>query len=324
MQSNSQLSDFHPDACFVGIDVSSSHLDVYDTAGQMHRRVHNNREGIAALCRQLVELAPARIILEASGGYEKQALESLAQAGLPVCRVNPRQVRDFARACGILSKTDKIDAQVLALFPASIPTRQQPVPEPQARKLADLCKRHRQLVRMKTAEDNRLAQSPGKAVAACIRKVRDCLKAQIALLLREIAQLLETNAAWARTQQIVTSVPGVGPITAQTLQAYLPELGQLSRQKICKLAGVAPLNRDSGKMRGKRTVWAGRAAARSILYMAALSASRHNPMIRTFYRRLIQRGKPPKVALTACMRKLLVILNSMIKHDQLWIAHETA
>ncbi|HSR51455.1 MAG TPA: IS110 family transposase [Acidobacteriota bacterium] len=323
MQSNNQLTEFHPDACFVGIDVSSAHLDVYDTKQHRHQRLSNDRKGLSALCRQLLELAPARIILEASGGYERDAVDTLAQAGLPVCLVNPRQVRDFARARGILAKSDKIDAQVLALFPASIPTRLQPVPEPQARELAELCKRHRQLVDSKKAEDNRLAQCCSKYVAEHIRSVCDYLKAQIELVLQKITQLLKANAAWSRTEQILTSAPGVGPITAHTLLAYLPELGRLNRQKICKLAGLAPLNRDSGKMRGKRTIWAGRAAVRGPLYMATLSASQHNPAIRKFHQRLIQRGKPPKVALTACMRKLLVILNTMVKYDQLWNAHET-
>jgi len=321
---SSPVAEFHPDACFVGIDVSSRHLDVYDTVEQIPRRFPNSRRAIAQLVARLLALRPVRIVLEASGGYERTPAGALAQAALPVCVVNPRQVRDFARACGILGKTDRIDARVLALFARQIPTRLQPLPDAQARQLADLCTRYRQLLELKKAEGNRLAQCRSPHLENSIRAVLRCLKEQIQLLLQQIAHRLKAVPAWSRIQKIVTSVPGVGDITCHTVVAYLPELGRLNRRRIAALVGLAPWNRDSGLFRGKRTIWAGRSAVRCSLYMATLSAIRCNPVIRDFYQQLIQRGKPAKLALTACMRKLLVILNSMVRNDELWNAQKIA
>ena len=318
MMHSSSLDLIHRDACFVGIDVASRHLDVFDTRQQRCRRFSNCRQGISALCEELLALAPEAVVLEASGGYERRASDALSRAGLPVCVVNPRQVRDFARAGGILAKTDQIDARVLACYADRMPARMLSCTDLQARQLAALCTRYRQLLELRNAEANRMGQCLEPDVAVSIQAVLQCLNEQIRLVKLSIRALQQSNPGWAATARILCSVPGVADVTCQNLLAFLPELGRLNRQKIAALAGLAPWCRDSGKRRGKRTIWAGRSVVRCSLYMAALSATRHNPLIRDFYRRLIHNGKAKKLALTACMRKLLVILNTMVANQELW------
>ena len=277
------------------------------------------RPGSRPCVAQLGAVAPERIVLEASGGLELPLVAALAAAALPVVVVNPRQVRDFARATGRLAKTDALDAQVLAHFAEAVRPELRPLPDAETQALRDLVARRRQLVAMLVAERQRR-----RAARAA---VRPGIEAHIAWLQQALAQLddqLQTSVQlsphWRAHDQLLRSVPGVGPQLARTLLAQLPELGQLDRRRIAALVGVAPYNRDSGQWRGSRSIWGGRASVRAALYMSALVASRHNPVIRDFYQRLLARGKPKKSALTACMRKLLVILNAILKTNTPWQA----
>jgi transposase len=301
----------------VGIDVGKAKLDV-GLAGEKRVRVWANDEaGRAELRDWVVEQAAALVVVEASGGYEAAIVSELVGCDQAVALVNPTRVRAFARAEGILAKTDKIDARVIARFGATM--------KPQARarraeaqvELNEKVTRRRQLVQMLTAEKNRL-QTASPAMQSHISGHIAWLQAEIEALEQQISQAIKAKPAWAETAKRVETVPGVGFITAATLVADLPELGQLNRQKIAALVGVAPFNQDSGKQRGKRRIFGGRASVRSVLYMATLSATRHNPVIKAFYQRLLDKGKLKKVALTACMRKLLVILNTMVKTGQDW------
>ena len=301
----------------VGIDVGKEKLDV-GLNGQKRVRVWANDEaGRAELSEWVMAQEAQLVVVEASGGYEAAIVSELVARGQAVALVNPTRVRAFARAEGILAKTDKIDAGVIARFGATMK------PEPQARRdqnqleLNQWVTRRRQLVLMVTAEKNRL-QTAAPAMQAHIARHIAWLQADIELLEQQINQAIAANPRWSETAKRVESVPGVGSITASTLVADLPELGQLNRQKIAALVGVAPFNHDSGKRRGQRRIFGGRASVRSVLYMATLSAIRHNPVIKSFYERLIAKGKIKKVALTACMRKLLVILNAMVKTGQDW------
>lgn len=270
------------------------------------------------MIRRLRELAPRRIVLESTGGYQRAVVAALAAAGLPVVVVNPRQVRDFARAVGILAKTDALDAAVLARFGARINPELRPLPDAQATALVDLLTRRRQLLELQTAESNRLAQAVAPKVKASIQAVLIVLKKQIDSMDDDLDGLIQQSPCWLEKQTPLTSVPGVGTQTARTLLACLPELGQISRQAVAALVGVAPINRDSGTMRGKRTTWGGRKVVRSALYMAALVASRYNPVIRDHYQKLLAAGKAKKLALVACMRKLLVMLNAIIRTKSPW------
>ena len=301
----------------VGIDVGKEKLDV-GLNGQKRVRVWANDEaGRAELSEWVMAQEAQLVVVEASGGYEAAIVSELVERGQAVALVNPTRVRAFARAEGILAKTDQIDAGVIARFGATMK------PEPQARRdqnqleLNQWVTRRRQLVLMVTAEKNRL-QTAAPAMQAHIARHIAWLQADIELLEQQINQAIAANPRWSETAKRVESVPGVGSITASTLVADLPELGQLNRQKIAALVGVAPFNHDSGKRRGHRRIFGGRASVRSVLYMATLSAIRHNPVIKSFYERLIAKGKIKKVALTACMRKLLVILNAMVKTGQDW------
>jgi len=302
---------------WVGIDVSKARLDVaFSGAGEL-LSVANDARGIAPLVKRLVELEPALVVLEASGGLQTALVAELGAAGLPVVVVNPRQVRDFARAAGQLAKTDALDARVLALFAERMRPEVRRLPAAQELELKALVARRRELVEMITAERNRLGAAPKvlhKEITAHIRWLEGRLKERD----RDLGRMLRSSPIWRAREDLLRAVPGVGPVLCATLQADLPELGALSRHEIAKLAGVAPLNRDSGPMRGRRTVWGGRAQVRAALYMSTLVAVRFNPVLKTFYQRLRAAGKKPKVALTAAMRKLLTILNAMLKHRTPW------
>jgi len=307
-------------AVVVGIDVSKHRLDIAHLHGDapLDAAFDNTTEGHAALVERLCQIRPRLIVLEATGGYQRAVVAALAAAGLPVVVANPRQVRDFARGLGILAKTDAIDAMVLARFAEKIDPTVRNLPDAQAQALADLLARRRQLVELRTAEKNRLQQATAPRIKASIRAVLTTLDAQIAALDDDLDGHIRRSPVWREKENLLLSVPGVGAQTARTLLACLPELGTISRQAIAALVGVAPINRDSGAMRGKRTTWGGRKVVRSSLYMATLVASRHNPVIRAQYQKLLAAGKPKKVALVACMRKLLTILNAMLRTGQPW------
>jgi transposase len=303
----------------VGIDVSKATLDVHVRPLGMERQVANSEAGCGELVAQLRAVAPTRIIVEATGGYEALVVAMLAAAGLPVVVANPRQVRDFARATGQLAKTDAISAAVLAHFGEALQPPVRPIPDATTQELRQWLSRRRQLVEMLTAEQNR-AQQAVPAVRATIGQLVKHLQRQLHDVERRLGELIRRSPLWWAQQQLLVSAPGVGPVVSVTLLADLPELGQLDRKRIAALVGVAPFNRDSGTQQGKRAVWGGRAPVRAVLYMATLVATRRNPVIRAFYHRLLSAGKPKKVALTACMRKLLTILNAMIKHRTPWMS----
>lgn len=303
---------------FAGIDVSKDRLDLAVRPGDL-RTVPYDDAGIQLLVKQLQAVAPAVIVLEATGGLELPLVAALAAAELPVVIANPRQIRDFGRAAGQLAKTDQLDAQVLAHFAEVMRPVPRPLPDEQARHLSALLARRRQVIEMLVAERNRLSRTRPP--------LRKRLQAHIAWLEREVAQtdtdlarMIQTSAVWREKDTLLRSAPGIGPVLSLTLLAELPELGTLTRKQIAALAGVAPLNRDSGTLRGKRTIWGGRAHVRAVLYMGALVATRCNPVIQAFYHRLCAAGKAKKVALTACMRKLLIMLNAMLKHRTAWRA----
>lgn len=302
---------------FIGIDVSSTHLDTGVLPSAQTQRFDNDSEGIDRLVQHLAELQPVSIVLEATGSLELPLATQLALASLPVAIVNPRQVRDFAKAMGQLAKTDIIDALVLARFAQAMRPPQRPLADHQTRELRALADRRRQLVEMLTAEGNR-RRTAQEVVRPQLDEHIHWLKARINDIDKDLQDLIRSSPLWKEREQLLRSVPGVGPTLSANLLAHLPELGCMDRGQIAALAGVAPLNRDSGAFRGKRKIWGGRRDIRSTLYMAALVASQHNPVIRDFYQRLCNAGKPKKVALTACMRKLLVILNSLIKSGQPW------
>ena len=302
---------------FVGIDVSKASLDVAVHRPATRWTVDYTEAALPPLGARLTALAPALIVLEATGGLEVPLVGALAVAGLPVVVVNPRQVRDFAKATGQLAKTDTLDAAVLAHFAAAVRPPVRPLPDAATQGLAAVVTRRRQLVDMLTAERNRLSCAPPglrKELQAHLR----WLERRIAGLDTDLDQAIRTSPVWRAQEDLLRSAPGVGPIVARTLLAQLPELGTLSPKPLAALVGVAPLNRDSGLFRGRRQVWGGRAAVRAVLYMGTLAAVRFNPVLRAFYQRLRAAGKLPKVALTACMHKLLTILNAMLKHQRRW------
>jgi transposase len=302
---------------FVGVDVAAAHLDVAVRPAGEGWRAANDAPGIAALVARVAALEPTLVVLEATGRLEAPLVAALAAAGLPVAVVNPRQVRDFAKAVGQLAKTDALDAAVLARFGEAVRPEPRPLPDAAAQELRALLARRQQLVEMLVAEQNRLGGAPPRVGASVAEHVA-WLRRQLAGVDGELAALVRASPAWRAREDLLRSVPGVGPVLATTLLALLPELGALDRRAVAALVGVAPLNRDSGAARGRRAVWGGRARVRAALYMAALVATRHNPAIRAFYARLLAAGKPKKVALTACMRKLLTILNAMVRDDTRW------
>ena len=305
------------DAPFVGIDVAQAHLDLACHPGGAAQRQPNDETGISALVSYLHPLQPQLIVVEATGGLERPLVAALAAAALPVVVVNPRQVRDFARATGQLAKTDALDAAVLARFAEAVKPALRPLPDEQQQALQALVVRRRQLVQMLVSEKNHLVNAAA-AVRAGVRAHISHLEGLLGELDRDLDQLIRDSPLWQAKTDLLQGVKGVGPVLRRVLVAELPELGRLSRQQIAKLVGVAPLNRDSGQQRGRRGCWGGRAPVRTTLYMATLVATRWNPVIKAFYQRLLVKGKPKKVALTACMRKLLTILNAMVKHNTPW------
>jgi transposase len=311
------------EACVIGIDVSKARLDVAVRPGGAAWQAGNDAPGIAALVERVTALAPACVVLEATGGLERGASAALAAAGLPVAVVNPRQVRDFAKATGRLAKTDALDAAVLAHFAEAVRPAVRPLPDAAAQALAELVTRRQQLVEMLTAERNRLGSLTGGRRERAQAHVA-WLRQELADLEAELAEAIEASPAWRAREVLLRTAPGVGPVLARTLVAELPELGTLDRKRLAALVGVAPFNRDSGAFRGRRRVWGGRARVRAALYMGALVATRCNPLIRAFYRRLLAAGKPKKVALVACMHKLLTILNAMLRSQTAWRPPEVA
>jgi transposase len=303
---------------FVGIDVAKDRLDVHVRPAGEAFAVTRDGEGLTALTARLEELDPGLIVLEATGGFEVTVAAALAAAGLPLAVVNPRQVRDFARATGKLAKTDTLDAAAIAHFAEAVRPEPRPVPDAQARALAELVARRRQIIEMMTAERNRRRQLTSQRLIKSVERLLDALQRELSDIEAELDDTIRGTPAWREAEDLLTSVPGVGNSVARVLLAELPELGRLDRKRIAALVGVAPFNRDSGTMRGRRTIWGGRASVRAALYMAALVASRHNPNLATFYQRLLLAGKPKKLALTAVMRKLLTILNAMIRDNTTW------
>jgi transposase len=307
---------------WVGIDVSKASLDVFVQPTGAAWQVPNTLVQIEALGEQLTALAAERIVLEASGGYEALVVAVLASRQLPVVVVNPRQVRDFARAMGQLAKTDRIDAQVLARFGEAIRPELRAMPDATTRTVRALVSRRRQLQEMLVAEQNRLISAAVQDAPEPLREQLgehiDWLRRQVSDVDDEVRREVQASSVWRERENLLRTIPGIGPVTAAILLSQLPELGQLDRKAIAKLVGVAPLNRDSGTLHGARRVWGGRAGVRAVLYMAALVATRYNPLIRAFYERLKAAGKPKKVALVACMHKLLLLCNSVLRSNSAW------
>jgi transposase len=303
---------------FIGIDVSKQLLEVAAHESDYQYRCANKVSGFGQLIAELISLRPALIVIEATGGLETGVVSALAAAGLPVVMINPRQVRDFARALGQLAKTDRLDARVLAHFAAAIRPPLRPIKAKEQQELDALTGRRGQLVEILADEKNRRVSAASDTVRDQIKEHIDWLEDCIAELDKQIKALLQTSPRWQVKDQILQSVPGIGPVASFSLIADLPELGRLNRQQISKLVGVAPLNHDSGQQRGTRHIYGGRAGLRRVLYMAALTAARHNAVIKEFYQRLRANNKPFKVAITACMRKLLAIINVMIRDNTCW------
>jgi transposase len=301
----------------VGIDVSKARLDVAIRPAGTMLRFTNDAAGIVALVAEMKALTPALIVLEATGGFETSSVAALAAAALPVAVVNPRQVRDFAKATGQLAKTDTLDATMLAHFGEVIRPAVRPMKDADLQALEALMTRRRQLVGMVTAEQNRLPMASALTRKDILQHIT-WLKKRLKDIDEQTARRIKESPLWLAKDRLLQSVPGIGQVTSSTLLAELPELGKLNRREIAALVGLAPFNRDSGTLQGKRSVWGGRAEVRSALYMATLVAVRFNAVIRDFYTRLCAAGKPPKVALTACMRKLLTILNAMLKANTPW------
>ena len=302
---------------FVGIDVCKRHLEM-----RVHGREHgwqfpNDAEGVCQLLTKLRGLRPTLIVVEATGGYETLAVAEVCAAGLPIAVVNPTRVRRFAESLGQLAKTDRIDAAVIAHFGSVVRPAAQTLASAEEQRLRALVDRRRQVIAMLTAEKNRRHTSQA-CLRADVQQHVEWLESKLKEIEAEIDRLIRNHPVWQEKTAMLCSVPGIGPVSAVTLVADLPELGALSRQKIAALVGLAPFNQDSGPRRGKRRIFGGRASVRRTLYMSTLVAIRFNPVIKSFYEKLIRRGKPTKVAITACMRKLLVILNAMMRKGETW------
>jgi len=303
---------------YVGIDVAKATLDVAIGSDGELVQVENNEAGIARLLERLGEVEPTLVVLEATGGYETVVAGAIVGRGIAVAVVNPRQVRDFAKATGVLAKTDRIDARVLARFAEAVRPEPRPLPTAEAKELEEYLSRRRQLVDMLTMEKNRQSIATTERMKKSLKKHIDWLEEALRRANDDIDKAIRNSPAWREQEDLLRSMPGIGPVSARTMLAELPELGRLNRKKIAALVGVAPLNRDSGTLQGSRTCWGGRASVRQVLYMAALSAVRCNPVIRRTYAALRARGKKHKVALVACMRKLLTILTAMVRDKRHW------
>jgi len=303
---------------FVGIDVAKDRLDVHLRPSDQAFALGRDDAGLEALVERLTALTPALVVLEATGGFEVAVAGALAAAGLPLVVVNPRQIRDFARATGRLAKTDRLDAEAIARFAEAVQPAPRPVPSAAARALGELVARRRQLVEMITSEGQRRRQARDPRLGRRLEAHLSWLQQELAALETDLDDAVRGTPAWRATEDLLASVPGIGKTSARTLIAELPELGRLDRRRIAALVGVAPINRDSGTFRGRRMVVGGRASVRTALYMPTLTAIRHNPALQAFYQRLIRRGRPAKVAITACMRKLLVILNAILRDHRPW------
>ena len=303
---------------FVGIDVAKDRLDVHLRPGGENFTVTRDGEGLAQLVDRLHRLAPRLVVMEATGGYETIVASAVAAAHLPLAVVNPRQIRDFARATGKRAKTDAIDAAAIAHFAEAIRPPARPIAKPEAQALGELVARRRQVIEMMVAERNRRRRATQRRVVRAIDRHLELLQSELCELEGDIDGAIRGSPAWQADADLLASVPGVGPATLRTLIAELPELGRLDRRKIAALVGVAPINRDSGMMRGRRTIAGGRPAVRTALFMAALVASRRNPIIAAYYAKLRAAGKTAKQALTACIRKLVVILNAILRDRKPW------
>ena len=301
----------------VGIDVSKEALDVAIRPRGQRFQVSNDDKGHAELGKRLAKLRPERIVLEPTGGYEQGIVQALVRVKLPVVVVNARQVRDFAKAAGRLAKTDQIDADVLAHFGEALKPEVRALPDEAHRQLEALVNRRRQLVDMRSAEIKRKQTAP-RVVHLSIEALVEAINRQIEEVDGDLQAIIRRTPAWREADDLLQSVPGVGPVLSSTLTALVPELGKLNRKQIASLVGVAPFNRDSGLGERRRVTWGGRAPVRAVLYMAASVARRYNPIIRRFYDRLIAAGKPGQVALVACMRKLLTILNALARDRRPW------
>ena len=302
---------------FIGIDVSKARLDLATYPSSKAESFANDKSGIKVLIKRLAKLRPTLIVLEATGGLERQATYAMSGAELPVRVVNPRQVRDFAKATGQLAKTDRIDAEILAQFAQAMRPALRPLPDAITMALRAMTARRRQLIEMIVAEKNRLARAD-KTVSKSMTDHIDWLEQELDCINKELDHAIGQSPIWLEDQQILLSTPSIGTVTSRSLLAELPELGKLNGKQLSSLVGIAPFNRDSGTLKGRRAIWGGRASVRSALYMATLVAIRRNSVIRDFYQRLKANGKVFKVAMVACMRKLLTILNSMIKHKTRW------
>lgn len=302
---------------YVGIDVSKAQLDVAERPSGDRAVIRHTEEGITTRVERLRHRRLTCLVLEATGGLEVPLATALAVAGIPVAVVNPRQVRDFARATGQLAKTDAMDAQMLARFAEAVRPAPRPLPDEATQHFSALLTRRRQLIEMLVAEQNRMQRAP-RSIQRQIQIHLTWLKRQLAAVDKDLTHRIQSSPLWREHEDLLRSVPGIGPVVSRTLLAELPELGTLTHKQIAALVGVAPLNRDSGSLRGRRTTWGGRAVVRAALYMGALTAARYNAVIKAFYQRLRAAGKAPKVALVACMRKLLTILNAMLKHRTPW------
>lgn len=312
-------------ATFVGIDVSKKSLEIHILPSGEQFSVNCDEAGLVALIQKLKTLQQLQVILmEATGGYEKLIAAELCAAGLKkVCISNPRFIRDFARSTGRLAKTDIIDAAMIALFAQMFNLKPQTMPTQAEEQLKALVSRRQQLTKIKTAENNRLEKASTPRVSSSLNRIIEILNRELQDIDQDIENTIKQNPVWYAKEKILRKVKGVGPATACQLLATLPELGQLNRREIASLAGLAPINRDSGQFRGKRMICGGRSSVRKALYMATLVATTYNPTIRNFYNRLLASGKPKKLALTACMRKLLIILNSILKNESSIICIQT-
>jgi transposase len=302
---------------YAGIDVSKDYLDLAVLPSKEQRQYANDEGGVKKLVTRLKKLSPELVVLEPTGGFESPIVAALSAEGLPVAVVNARQIKEYARATGRLAKTDKIDSQVMAEFAGKINPPARPLRDEETEEIKTIMSRRRQLMEMLTAEKNRMAIAR-KPLKVSIQAHIDWLKNELDNLDNDLRKRIEDSPVWRVKDNLLQSIPGVGEVLSATLLAELPELGKLNRRQIAALVGVAPFNRDSGYMRGKRSIWGGRASIRTVLYMATLSSTRFNPVISEFFQKLVQRGKAKKVALVACMRRLLTIMNAILKTEKAW------